>query len=158
MHVSYTGLLRFVLCAGAALILLSVTGINNVCHALERLGAPKVFTVQLFFLYRYLFLLMEEGFQMVRARMTRSFGDRGLSANVYCELIGQLLIRSLDRAHRIYNAMQSRGFSGSVHVMRRTKVRRVDLMWAVFLMLLFVILRLNNLPRILGMLITGEPA
>lgn len=51
---------RFFLTVSAALILIASTGFNAVCPALERIGIPQVFVVQLLFLYRYIFVLMDE--------------------------------------------------------------------------------------------------
>ena len=60
-------LIRFTLTVGAALILVGATGFNAVCMALEKLGTPRIFVVQLLFLYRYLFVLGDEATKMVRA-------------------------------------------------------------------------------------------
>jgi len=51
-------MLRFTLTVASALLLVATTGFNGVCLALDTLGAPKAFVVQLFFLYRYLFVLV----------------------------------------------------------------------------------------------------
>jgi len=51
---------RSILTVGAAFILVGVTGFTAVCQALERMGMPQVFAVQLLFLYRYIFVLAEE--------------------------------------------------------------------------------------------------
>ena len=40
-------LLRFILTVGAALLLIATTGFPAICMALEKLGAPKIFSVQL---------------------------------------------------------------------------------------------------------------
>ena len=70
-------LVKFGLTVSAALALVGVTGFTAVCMALGRLGAPRLFAAQLLFLYRYLFVLAEEGLRMVRARNLRSFRGRG---------------------------------------------------------------------------------
>ena len=54
-------MLRFVLTVSAAFILIAGTGLNAVCLALEKLGAPNSFAVQLLFLYRYIFVLDRRG-------------------------------------------------------------------------------------------------
>ncbi|MBE0617670.1 MAG: cobalt ECF transporter T component CbiQ, partial [Proteobacteria bacterium] len=69
---------RFCLTVGTALVLIAVTSFQGLCAALQRLGVPQVLTVQLLFLYRYLFVLGEEAVRLVRARALRSFGGRGL--------------------------------------------------------------------------------
>jgi len=105
-------LVRFSLTVGAALTLIAVTGFNNLCVAMEKLGVPKVFVVQLMFLYRYIFVLVDEASRMVRARSLRSVGSVGLGIRSYGPLVGHLLLRTMDRAQRIHLAMCCRGFDG----------------------------------------------
>jgi len=148
-------LLRFVLTVSAALILLACTGFHAVCMALGNMGLPRIFVLQLLFLYRYLFVLVEEAGRMTAARALRSFGARGTGLRVHGYLLGQWLLRTLDRAQRIHLAMLCRGFDGRIRLLRQMRIRRADLMflagWAAF----FAGLRLFNLPRGLGRLATG---
>ena len=53
-------MIRFTLTVSAAFILIAGTGLNAVCLALDKLGAPRIFVMQLLFLYRYIFVLTEE--------------------------------------------------------------------------------------------------
>jgi len=103
--------LRALLAAAAAIVLVAVTGFPAVCGALERLGMPKALAVQLLFLYRYLTVLGEEALRMTTARELRG-GGRKLSIRLYGVLVGRLLMRTWDRAERIYLAMCARGFVG----------------------------------------------
>ena len=66
---------------GAALTLIAVTGFNAVCLALDKLGTPRVFVIQLVFLYRYVFVLVDEAARMVRARSLRTFEGGGSGQN-----------------------------------------------------------------------------
>src|SRR4030042_5550111 len=66
-------IVKFILTVSTALLLIAVTSFPGICEALERLKLPKIFVVQLLFLYRYLFVLFEETLRMVRAREARSF-------------------------------------------------------------------------------------
>ena len=62
-------------------------------------------------MYRYLFVLFDEADRMKRARASRTFSKSGLrSWNVLSGIIGQLFIRSSERAERIYSAMCARGW------------------------------------------------
>jgi len=60
-------LLKFALTVSAALLLIATTSFPGVCHALRRLGLPSPFVSQLLFLYRYIFVLMEEAMRITRA-------------------------------------------------------------------------------------------
>lgn len=72
--VSYASIvLRFLLTAGVALVLVGVTGFTGVCLALSRLGLPRVFVTQLLLLYRYLFVLAGEGQRIYQAMACRGF-------------------------------------------------------------------------------------
>ena len=75
---------------------------------------PTVFTTQLLFVYRYLFVLIEEAAAMQQARDARSFGRKSYPLKVWGTLVGQLLIRTFDRAERISRAMLARGFTGRI--------------------------------------------
>jgi cobalt/nickel transport system permease protein len=122
-------LLKFLLTISAALILIATTSFPGVCQALRRLGVPALFVSQLLFLYRYLFVLLEETMRIVRARDLRSFGKRGLGANTAVRIIGALFLRTVERAERVYRAMLSRGFRGELPVLRRTALRPADVLF-----------------------------
>lgn len=107
-------LLRGLLSVQALLVLLSTTGYYRLCRGMQRLGMPSVFTTQLLFVYRYLHVLLEEALAMMRARDARSFGRNSYPLRVWGTLIGQLLIRTFDRAELISRAMLARGFTGRI--------------------------------------------
>lgn len=147
-------MIRFTFTVGSALILIATTGFNEVCLALERMGAPRSFAVQLLFLYRYIFVLTDEASRMVRARALRAFAGRGMGFRVYTHMIGQLLLRTLDRAQRIHLAMVCRGFDGEIRLARPLRIQWRDaaffLGWSVF----FVVMRLYNIPQLVGYAVT----
>jgi cobalt/nickel transport system permease protein len=124
-------MLRFVLTVSAALILVACTGFDSLCLALARLGVPSVFVVQLLLLYRYLFVLTDEAVRLARARSQRSFGRRGMELPVIASLLAQLLLRTLDRAQRVYLAMQCRGFDGELRLLRPLRIGTTDVAFLV---------------------------
>ena len=89
-------------------------------RALSRLGAPDKFVHLYFFTVRYLDLLGEE-YQRLRTAMkarafrltTRRHGWRTLGW-----LFGMLMVRSVERAERIGEAMRCRGFDGRLRSLR----------------------------------------
>jgi cobalt/nickel transport system permease protein len=120
-------LLKFALTISAALLLIATTSFPGVCHALRRIGFPALFVSQLLFLYRYLFVLMEEAMRIIRARDMRSFGTRGTRMKVFTLIVGILFLRTIDRAERIYYAMLSRGFDGDMPSLKRSRLVLSDL-------------------------------
>jgi len=143
-------MIKFVLTVSVALILVALSGFEEICHALVKLKVPKVFVSQLLFMHRYIYVMADEASRMVRAHTLRSFKRRGMKISVFCSIISQLLLRTLDRAHRIHTAMVSRGFAGEIPVMHGLKAAPGDvafvLLWSAF----FVLARLYNLPQWLG--------
>lgn len=153
---SFTSIMvRFALTVSAALILVACTGIHRLCAGLEKMGVPRLFAVQLLFLYRYLFVIGEEALRMIRSVQMRSTGTKSLRLRTYGSLIGHLLLRSMDRAQRIYQAMVSRGFDGQVRVLNRTAPGWRDVVFAGGWIAFFIIARLWNLAGGLGRWLTG---
>ncbi|MFA7403190.1 MAG: cobalt ECF transporter T component CbiQ [Pelobacteraceae bacterium] len=154
--ISFASILtRSVLTVGTAFILVGVTGFTAVCQALESLGMPKVFAVQLLFLYRYIFVLTEESGRASRARELRSCGKKGQGIHSFGSMVGHLLLRTWQRAERIHTAMLARGFTGEFHANRLSRFGvsevRFVLAWSSF----FIFLRLQNVSQLLGSLVTG---
>lgn len=143
-------LLRFFLTITAALILIALTGFNAVCQALSRLGMPRPFVVQLLFFYRYIFVLIDEAKRMERARSLRSFNSRSMRFRTFISIISHLLLRSLDRAERIYLAMCCRGFDGNIRLLRMSKAGGKDFAFVAGWLSLFIVFRMDNLPLRMG--------
>jgi len=125
-------LLKFMLTVLAVLVLSSTTKFADLLKGLEMLKAPRMLVTQLAFLYRYLFLLLDQGMKMKRARDARGFGATGsLGVKATGGLVGVLFMRSYDRAERIYAAMASRGFDGHVRTLSHLRFSRADVAFTV---------------------------
>ncbi len=149
-------LIRAILTASAAIMLVAITGFPAICEALEKLKMPRAFAVQLLFLYRYIFVLTDEGVRTARARQLRTFGKRGMGIKHFGSLIGHLLLRTWERAERIHMAMLARGFTGEVHTTRQqARFGSKEFLFVGGWSSLFILLRLYNMPQLLGSLFTG---
>jgi len=111
--------LKAVLAASAAVLLVATTSFPGLCNALDRLGAPRAFTQQLCFLWRYAGVLSDEATRLRQARDQRAF-SRGKGPRHAARLIGVLLQRALERAERIHAAMLCRGYRGSLPQRRQS--------------------------------------
>ena len=145
-----TILIKFTLTVSAALLLIATTSFPGICHALRRLGVPVVFVLQLLFLYRYLFVLIEEAMRLVRARDMRSFGNRGSGMKVVARLIGVLFLRTVERAERIYSAMLTRGFSGDMPSLKEYRFSSGDGLYLSLTVLFLAVFRLFPVTDMLG--------
>ena len=129
------------------ILVVSVTPFPDLIHALEHLRFPKTLSTIIAFLYRYLFVLADETFRLLRARESRSAGVGNKAGGgllwrmrVAGNMAGQLFIRSYDRSDRIYNAMLSRGYTGTLRTMHAHAMKNSDwlAMAAFSLVLLFI--------------------
>jgi len=148
-------MLKFTLTVSTALLLIATTSFPNVCHALRQLGLPSLFVSQLSFLYRYIFVLMEETMRIVRARNMRSYGERGKGIRIFVRIVGILFIRTVERAERVYFAMLSRGFQGDMPSLKRFGIKTGDVIFAVFVAVFLYIFRFYPVTQILGRFIQG---
>ncbi len=137
-------LIRGLVSVQAVFVLILTTGFYNLCRGMQRLGIPSLLTTQLLFVYRYIFVLLQEALSMDRARAARSFGRRSYPFRMWGIFIGQLLIRTIERSERIHRAMLSRGFTGNItgrfHSVWRIKETLYLVIWA----LLFALLRVYH--------------
>ncbi len=117
----------------SVILLSSTTSFPQLIRGMEKLGSPRIFTMVASFMYRYSFILIDEMHRMKRARDSRCFGGRWFwQSKVIGHMIGTLFLRSFHRGERIYMAMLSRGYYGT---MPETKARRLGLGELLFLSL-----------------------
>lgn len=143
-------LVKFSLSISAALLLIATTSFPGICHALNRLGFPDLFVTQLLFLYRYLFVLLDEASRMVRARESRSFGGGRIPLRLFARLAGELLVRTVERAERIHGAMLARGFRGEMPARRPLSMRKADAAFLAATVALLLVVRFLPVPETVG--------
>jgi cobalt/nickel transport system permease protein len=155
MIVTDAGLLRFVsilirswLSVQMAILLVATTRFPDLIHAFEHLRVPAILTTIIAFLYRYLFVLTDEVFRLLRAREARSAAATGSKsgggviwrAKVAGNMAGQLFLRSYERSDRIYNAMLSRGYAGHLYTLNPHEMKSSDYyVAALAIAILFII-------------------
>ncbi|MBK5275035.1 MAG: cobalt ECF transporter T component CbiQ [Desulfuromonadales bacterium] len=155
--ISFASILtRSILTVGTAFILVGTTGFTAVCRALERLGMPQVFAVQLLFLYRYIFVLTEESGRASRARELRSCGKKGLGIRSFGSMTGHLLLRTWQRAERVHMAMLARGFSGEFRTHHVSRFGWAEITFITVWSGLLIFMRIFNIPHLLGALLAGS--
>ena len=98
-------------------LLVATTRFPDLLRALRSLHMPAVLTSTISFMYRYLFVLVDEAMRLQTARASRSVGGGRTvmwRARILGRMIGSLFIRSYERSERIYAAMLARGFDGEL--------------------------------------------
>lgn len=114
----------------AAFALLSTSSVSSLMQALEYFYVPQKLICLFFFVYRYIFVLKDEF-----SNMQNSVKSRGFSATTslhsyktYAFLIGMLLIKSYERASRVYRAMLARGYNGKFYIKEELEFSFSDMM------------------------------
>jgi cobalt/nickel transport system permease protein len=139
----------------ASLLLIATTGIERLAAGMRSLKVPKILVLQLLLTYRYISVLIEELSRMLRAYFLRAPGQSGIKRDHWGSFTGQLILRTFDRAQRVYQAMMLRGFTGEYYPEDIAKVSFKDLIFLSGWSLFFIIGRIYSLPVVLGSLLTG---
>ena len=115
-------------------------------HALAHLKVPDKLVHLMLFMVRYLDVISQEYKKMRRAMQARAFVMR-TNRHTWKSigyLFGMLLIRSVERAERISDAMKCRGFCGRYYLNDEMKMGRSDLVFGfVFFCFLTLLIGLN---------------
>ncbi|MBI5522882.1 MAG: cobalt ECF transporter T component CbiQ [Desulfarculus sp.] len=129
----------------ALMALVATSPINQVFHALAHWRTPQKLLQIFFFFYRYLHVLHREYHRLDWGMRVRGFvpGSNWHTYRTYAHLLGMLLVRSYDRAERVYQAMLCRGFHGTYWVLDHFAWQRRDGifcgLWAGVLLLLLLL-------------------
>jgi cobalt/nickel transport system permease protein len=111
LAVFLTLFVKSTLCLYTMILVSNTTPFSEILAALRTMRIPSLLITVLALAYRYLFVLIDEGERLQRARRSRTFDrSRTKSWITLSSLIGQLFVRSSERAERIYAAMTSRGW------------------------------------------------
>ena len=136
----------------ASFLLIATTSMDSICAALRKLHVPGILVTLLLLTYRYIGVLMEQVAVMTDAYRLRAPGQKGLHISAWGSFLGQLLLRSMDRAEELYGSMQLRGFRGEYHYARLDGLKWKDWVFGAVCLGLFAAARWVNIPALLGSL------
>ncbi|MEJ2634765.1 MAG: cobalt ECF transporter T component CbiQ [Calditrichia bacterium] len=132
--------IKSILAMFMSIVLTTTTDFSMLLKGMEKLKVPRVMIIILSFMYRFIFLLIDE-----TERMLMAFQSRYIRLPVFTRLkmlarqIGVLFIRTYERGERVYQAMDARGFSGEIYTIGELEWKFSDSMvLAVFLIFLCI--------------------
>lgn len=129
-------------------LLVATTSVERLCYALRLLHVPKLLVTQFLLTYRYLVLLLKEAANISEAYALRAPRQKGLNFKVWGSLVGQLLLRSMDRAENIYASVVLRGFRGEFYYGGTTTAwRSRDWLYLVAACLAFLLVKLVSMGK-----------
>lgn len=134
----------------ASFLLVATTGIDGVCLGLRRLHVPKLLTSLVLLTYRYVSVLLDEVAIMTQSYHLRAPGQKGIHISAWGSFLGQLLLRSMDRAQALYDSMLLRGFTGDFSYVQASK----NGVWAALgVCILILLCRMLPVASVLGGLV-----
>ncbi len=110
-------------------LLTLTTAVSALLHGLVELRTPPLLVATLASMYRYIGVLIGEFNAMRKAAASRNLmNNKRWQRLVIGNMIGSLFIRTYDRGDRIYQAMLSRGYQGTMPVEKVPPGGRQDIL------------------------------
>lgn len=147
-----TLMMKGIFCLMASFLLVATTSIEEICRALRKLHFPKMITSLLLLTFRYISVLLEEVAIMTEAYHLRAPGQKGIHISAWGSFLGQLLLRSMDRAEALYESMELRGFYGEFYYAKGRKANSLSWPAAFVYAALIMLTRLYNISDLFGSL------
>jgi len=145
-----TLMLKGILCLMASFILAATTGVDKLCFSLRRIKVPKIIVTLLLLMYRYVTLMMDEVSVMYTAYSLRAPGQKGIHFSAWGSFLGQLLLRSSDKAEELYVSMRLRGFDGDFDHVVDTRPGLKDICFGLMAIVIIITFRIFNVAVLLG--------
>lgn len=149
----WTLFLKTLLCVFAALLLIATTPFSAIARALTAPAMLRVFGLQFVMTYRYIAVLLEEAGDSWTAYMLRAPGVKAIKLRDMGAFLGALLLRSAERASRVYSAMKCRGFSGIYVSAEKSHFNIKNLIFVLAWSAALVFIRFFDINSTLGALI-----
>ncbi|MBQ0064942.1 MAG: cobalt ECF transporter T component CbiQ [Firmicutes bacterium] len=143
-------LIRSLLSVCAILILVAITPFSYLMDGFRQLHTPNVLVLLFEMTYRYIAVLVEEASTMLTSYRLRYPGAKWPVIQDFGPFIGQLFIRSYQRAQRVYAAMQCRLYALGNKKPISLVWKKEDTIFVVVLTLLCVVFRMVDLTVLIG--------
>ena len=145
-----TLMLKGLFCLMASFLLMATTSIDSLCAALRQLHVPGMLVTLLLLTWRYVGVMTEELAVMTDAYHLRAPGQKGIHVSAWGSFLGQLLLRSMDRAQELYSSMLLRGYHQEFHYADVRAFRTRDAVYLLGCVLIFWVLRTLKIAQLLG--------
>lgn len=131
-------------------LLVATTKVDTLCASLRRLHVPEILVTLFLLTYRYISVLVEQVSIMSDAYALRAPGQKGIHISAWGSFLGQLLLRSMDRAKELYQSMLQRGFTGSFAYMTVPDFTGKDAAFLLISAAVLLIARFVDIAALLG--------
>jgi len=94
----------------AVYILIVTTSIDDICEALRIVHVPGLLVTVIMLIYRYINILIKETKRLSESYFVLSPGQKGIHIKAWGQFAGNFMLRSIDRAKRVYDSMNMAGY------------------------------------------------
>ena len=123
-------------------LLTTTTRFRDLIAGMQKLHLPSIFTSILGFMYRYIFLFIDEAEHINIGRASRSFGRHPwLKMKGFGWMLSSLFVRSFERGERIYQAMCARGFEGDYQTLTIMRATTRDWIFSIILVACIILIK-----------------
>lgn len=149
--ISFTSIMiKTVFTVMAVLILIATTSLPQISYQLLSIKVPKIIVEQIMLTYRYISVLLEQVSNMYTAYILRAPDAKGIKMKDMGIFVGQLLLKSFDRAENIYYAMKCRGYDGNYLYAKPDTIRKNDWIYVIVMCTILILMRFFNLSQFIG--------
>lgn len=135
--------LKPVISLSAIILLIETTNFVYLIQSLKILRIPKEILNTTLLIYRYFFILLDEIKKIEIARDMRYFGGYfKRQVKVYSNIIGVLLLRSIERSERIFNAMKLRGYENEIRYILKLELNKKEIVILFLFILILIFIRI----------------
>lgn len=122
--------------------LVATTPIFTLGHAMHELGISKKIVHLFFFTFRYIHVMHREYVRLLNSMKIRGFRPKTNlhTYRSFAYMVGMLLVRSFDRAQRVYNAMLCRGYKGNLYSLSKFSLKGRDVISIVLMVAVIIVL------------------
>lgn len=94
----------------AVYILIVTTSVDDICEALRIVHVPGLLVTVIMLIYRYINILIKETKRLSESYFVLSPGQKGIHIKAWGQFAGNFMLRSIDRAKRVYDSMNMAGY------------------------------------------------
>ena len=139
----------------SAYFLAVTTGMNGILSALLTLRIPVLLINVIYLIYRYLGLMIQEASDVWTAYKLRAPGQKGVHFSVWGSLVGSMLIRSMDKAEKVYQSMELRGYRPEETFAGEEEWGKASTIYLIVSVITLFLFRFIPIFSLIGSLITG---
>lgn len=124
--------------------------------ALESLHVPNKLVQIIAFAYRYIFVFIQESNRVFISIESRGFGKKRksiLTSRIIGDVVGMLVVRSYERADRVYKSMLTRGYTGKMKTLITFNIKSMDCLKAACIVGMAAILQVFSITKFIGVTI-----